>query len=109
MYSYNNTLAAINWNKKISDNKRSNLKLSHSRYEFGIEYESGANNDFDFEFDLQETEIGYGLNIVVNNDHNLEVGAASKLYGINPGKIDPVGDDSTVIPFSVRNESGLES
>ena len=109
LYSYNNTLAAINWNKTISENKRSNLKLSHSRYEFGIEYESGANNDFDFEFDLQETEISYGLNMVVNNDHNVDFGIATKLYGINPGNIRPIGEASTVLPFRVKNERGLES
>lgn len=109
VYSYSNTLASVNWDRKIGNNTRSNLKVAHSRYAFGIEFEGTSNNNFDFGFDLQETEIGYGINYLLNKKHRLEFGVASKLYTINPGRIDPLGDESTVIPFEVNQEHGLES
>ncbi len=109
VYSYSNTMASVNWDRKINSNTRSNLKLAHSRYEFGIEFEGTAYNNFDFGFDLQETEIGYGINYLLNKKHRLEFGVSSKLYTINPGQIEPLGDESTVIPFEVNQERGLES
>lgn len=109
VYSYTNTLASVNWDRKISEDTRSNLKLAHSRYQFGIEFEGRANNNFDFGFDLQETEISYGLNHLINEKHRLEVGLSSKLYSINPGSIEPIGEESIVTPFAVNNENGLES
>ena len=109
VYSYSNTLASVNWDRKINDDTRSNLKLAHSRYEFGIEFEGRANNNFDFGFNLQETEISYGINHLLNEKHRLEFGVSSKFYSINPGSIEPIGEESTVIPFSVNDEQGLES
>lgn len=109
LYSYNNILASLNWNKQISENTRSNLTLAHSRYQFGIEFDGTSSNNFDFDFDLQETELSYGINTRLNGKHRLEFGLSSKLYNINPGKIKPIGQESTVLPFSVNNERGLES
>lgn len=109
LYSYNNILASVNWNKQISENTRSNLTLAHSRYQFGIEFDGRNNNNFDFGFDLQESELSYGLNMRLNNNHRLDIGLSSKLYNINPGTIRPIGDESTVLPFTVNSERGLES
>lgn len=109
VFSYSNTLASVNWNRELNENTRSQLKLAHSRYEFGIEFDAKASNDFNFDFDLQETEIGYNINHLLNEHHRLEFGISSKLYAINPGRIRPIGEDSSVIPFSVSNENGLES
>jgi hypothetical protein len=109
VYSYTNMLASVNWDREINEKTRSNLKLAHSQYQFGIEFEGRANNNFDFGFDLQETEISYGLNHLINDKHRLEAGLSSKLYSINPGRIEPIGEESIVLPFAVNNERGLES
>lgn len=109
LYSYNNILASVNWNRQINDNTRSNLTLGHSRYQFGIEFDGRTNNNFDFGFDLQETELSYGMNTRLNGKHRLEFGLSSKLYNINPGTIKPVGQESTVIPYTINSERGLES
>lgn len=109
VYSYSNTLVSVNWNREITENTRSHLKLAHSRYEFGIEFDGRTNNNFDFNFDLQETEVSYNMNHLLNDYHRLEFGISSKLYSINPGRIKPAGDDSNIVPFSVNKERGLES
>lgn len=109
LYSYSNMLASVNWTKQISENTRSTLNLAHSKYQFGIEFEGNAANNFDFDFDLQETEASFGLNTRLNKNHRFEFGIASKLYSINPGKIKPKGEESIVFPFTVKTERGLES
>lgn len=109
VYSYSNTLASVNWKRKINDNTTSNLKLAHSRYKFGIDFQGNANNNFDFSFNLNETEISYGFNHSLNENHRLAFGISSKLYSISPGKISPVGEESIVLPFAVNDEKGIES
>lgn len=107
VFTYSNTVGSVNWNRDINEKTNSNLKLALSQYQFGIEFE--GINSFDFGFDLQETELNYGVSHILNKKHRLEFGISSKLYSINPGEIKPISEDSNVLSLTVPNERGLES
>ena len=49
------------------------------------------------------------MKYVHSNKHTFDYGISSKLYNVAPGTIDPLDDNSIVIPLSVPDEKGLES
>ncbi|MBO0323072.1 carboxypeptidase-like regulatory domain-containing protein [Muricauda sp. CAU 1633] len=109
IYNYSNRLFSLGWDHKFSDKTTSNLILSNSEYQFGIEFDGQANDDFDLGYKNNETEIKYKMKYLYNDKHTLDFGFASKYYVVNPGRKDPIGPDSDVSPLTIPKEQGLES
>tara|TARA_R110000850_G_scaffold203228_1_gene329474 strand:+ start:86109 stop:88850 length:2742 start_codon:yes stop_codon:yes gene_type:complete len=109
LYSYSNSLASLSWAHKYNDKTNGNLSLAYSQYKYGIDFDKQTTGDFEFGFDLNETEIKYDFNTQINTSHRLEMGISSKLYSINPGEVNPLGQTSEIETFSVDKEQGLES
>ncbi len=108
-FSYNNRLFSVRYNRELNKKNRGSLILSNSGYQFNIDYESDFSNNFTSEYDLNETELKLNMEYLYSPKHQFSYGIASKLYVINPGEIEPLGESSLVEPFSIPQEKGLES
>ncbi|SHJ06607.1 TonB-dependent receptor [Aquimarina spongiae] len=109
LYIYNNRLLSLKWDHTFNDNNKGSLVLYNSEYKFNIEFDGGANNNFDLGFSVQETEAKLKMNHAFNDKYSLDYGVSSKLYSIEPGRIDPFDEQSIVTPLAIPEERALES
>lgn len=108
IFAYENRLVSVKWDHKFSDKSSGNLVLSNSQYIFNIGFESDRNNDFLLDYQLNETEAKMKANYAFTPTLKLDFGFSSKLYTINPGRIQPLGN-SAVLPLEIPQERALES
>ncbi|MBJ2174931.1 TonB-dependent receptor [Aureibaculum sp. A20] len=109
VYGYNNLLLSVLWNKKFNDKNSSSLSISKSQYKFNINYDGQSNDNFGYDYGIDE--IGAKLRLVYlhSDKHKFNYGVSVKKYEVNPGKKEPLGENSAVIPLNLENEYGLES
>lgn len=109
LFNYSNRLVSANWTRQLSERSVMNLNVANSQYRFGIEFDGQSNTDFDLGYQIDETEVNAKFKFVWDEVHTLDYGIASKLYGVKPGFIDPLNNESDIQSFSVPREKGLES
>ena len=109
VYSYNNRLASLKWNHDFDDKNKGEVILVNSQYKYNIEYEADANRDFDFGYQVNESQLKFNFKYLHSNKHKFDYGISSKLYSIEPGNISPVGNSSIIESKSISKEKGLES
>jgi len=108
-YSYSNRLASLKWSHKFNDRNRIDVKLASSQYKFNILYDGVFNRNFDFGFKINETQLKLNANYVYSDKHRFSYGLSSKLYDIEPGDIQPLGNESIIQSKTVARERALES
>ncbi len=108
-YSYSNRLLSGRWNHTFNDKNAGSVIITNSEYKFNIGYDGISNTDFDFGYKNNETELKLKMRYQPNKSHKIDYGISSKLYKINPGQLDPNGNESAVIPVTIADEQGLES
>ena len=109
LYSFKNTLVSAQWDHLFNDKNRMAVSASHTNYTFGITYDENENRDFDFNYDLSETQFKLLHNYFATNKLTINAGLSSKLYRIHPGEISPQDNGSEIIPKEIPQEKGLES
>lgn len=109
LYGYSNGLMSLKWNHKFNERNQASLIFAHSNYDFNIAYDSNGNNNFDFAYNVKETEAKLLMKYFLNEKHTFDYGVSSKLYNNHPGKKTPKGSSSIVDPFEVDQERALES
>lgn len=108
IFGYENRLVSIKWDHKFSDRSSGNIILSNSQYIFDIGFESDRNNDFILDYQLNETEAKLKANYAFSANFKLDFGFSTKLYTINPGRIEPLAN-STIQRLEIAEERALES
>lgn len=109
VFGYNNRLLSLKWSHRFSDKSRADLVFVNSQYTYDIDYEADANENFEFGYKLNESQVKLNLNYALSKKHKLSYGISSKLYGIDPGTINPLGENSSVEVKEIQRERGLES
>lgn len=109
IYKYGNTLASIKLDHKFNDKNRSVFQLATSNYKFNILYEGLFDRNFDYGYNINETQFKAIAKYLHNKQHKFTYGLSSKLYNIQPGEMKPVGDASAVERKTLDDEKGLES
>ncbi len=107
LYNYSNRLFSVRWAHRLSDRTSGVLTAGNSDYDFGIDYESEGNNDFELDYAINESELKYKIMTRLNENHALDYGLSAKYYSVNPGSIEPQGD-SNVAPVDIEQEQALE-
>lgn len=108
IYDYSNRLASLEFNHNFNDRNRGIFIISNSDYQFNIDYNSEFNSDFRSGYRINETAAKILWKRKINSKHDLTSGVSGKLYVVNPGQIEPVGD-SFLEPMKIPEEKGLES
>ncbi|WP_299256638.1 carboxypeptidase-like regulatory domain-containing protein [uncultured Aquimarina sp.] len=109
LYVYNNRAFSLRWNYRFNEKNTGKLALSNSQYKFAIEFDGQSNDDFDLGYRIDETELKLQFKYLYSSKLKFDYGVSSKLYGVNPGSIDPKGEESIVTPFEIERERALES
>ena len=109
LYIYDNRLVSLRWQHKFNDKHLSEVQLANSSYTFNIEYERGANNDFDLGYKINETEARINLDYLHSTDLKFNYGVEGKLYAVEPGTLEPLNQESTIEYNSLQRERALES
>ncbi|MER3319211.1 MAG: TonB-dependent receptor plug domain-containing protein [Allomuricauda sp.] len=109
LYIYDNRLVSLRWQHRFNDKHLSEVQLANSSYTFNIEYERGANNDFDLGYRINETEAKINLDYLHSTDLKFNYGVEGKLYAVEPGTLEPLNQDSSIEYNSLEKERALES
>jgi hypothetical protein len=108
LYNYSNRLFSLRWDKKVNDKTNSALFIGNSDYRFGIDFDGESNNDFELDYSINETALKFKMQTIANDNHALNYGISSKYYSVNPGSIEPSGNDSDVAQRQIAKEQALE-
>ena len=110
LYSYNNRLVTLRYNRSLNEKNRGSIILSNSDYQFNIDYEGYlGNNNFSSGYRINETELKINLTHLYSAAHRFDYGVSSKLYMVSPGDVKPLDEESVVQALSIPQEKGLES
>ncbi len=109
LYSYNNRMFSGTFNHRFNKDLEGSINISNSNYGFDIEYDSEFDNSFVSSFVINDSKVRIDMDHRLNSSHELNYGISIKLYEIEPGSVDPLGNNSLVEPNSLNQEKGLES
>jgi hypothetical protein len=109
LYSYSNKLVSINWEHKLNKKNRVNVILGNSYYGFKINFEKENYGGFNLGYNINETELKLKFKYLRSETHKFDYGVSTKMYTVNPGNINPVGQNSTYTKIDIPKEKALES
>ena len=109
VYNYSNLNYALTWTHYFSEQAEGNFSIGQDRYDFNVLGEDNPLNSYSYGFDIQQTFLKAQFRQDFGDRHILNYGFHGILYDLNPGKIDPFGTESIVIPESVSIEKGVEA
>lgn len=109
LYKYSNRLISLKWDHTFNEKNKGSLIFTNSEYKFFIDYNGSELKAFDFGYKVNESQAILKLSHTYNEKHKFNYGLSSKLYGINPGYLNPRNPASAIIPVSIEKERGIES
>jgi len=109
IYSYQNQIASIRYDHRINDQNRGAIILTNSNYKFNIDFENNFQDNFESGYKINETELKLAMKYILSSAHQFDYGVSGKLYQVNPGYIDPLGDNSDIQSIYLKQERGLEA
>ncbi|CAM1367436.1 TonB-dependent receptor [Tenacibaculum sediminilitoris] len=107
--NYRNKIISLNWEHKFNKKNIGNLTLSNSSYDFDILYDANNNRDFNLNYKINESNIKLKFNYKHSKKHVFDYGLEAKLYNVNPGRIKPEDENSSVPSVNIPKERGLEN
>ena len=108
-FNYTNALFSLRYSHKFNDRNRGSILVSNSNYGYNIEFDSNSARDFDLDYGVQETEVKFLMNHLLNEKHNFTYGLSGKLYNNSPPNIAPKGTESLVDPTNIQDEQAFEA
>ncbi len=105
VFSYSNRIASLQWRYSINQNLHSTLSLTHSEYDYNIDYDKIPQNGFQLGFGIKESNAKWDFNYY-RGIHKIDFGVQSKLYDLNPGYIDGNNGASLVKSDQVQQGKG---
>lgn len=109
LYSYQNQMLSLSYDKKINNKVNASIFLTNSNYKFNIDYDSQFDNSFTTGYSINDSKLQLDVDHKINKKNSLNYGLASKYYIVNPGSIEPIGAESIIETKKLREEKGLES
>lgn len=109
LFKYTNRLISLKWDHAFNKKSKASFILTNSEYKFNINYDTAGLNSFDFGYKINESQIMTKFTYLHNKQHKINYGFSSKLYGINPGYLNPKNSESLLSPVNIEKERGLES
>lgn len=108
-FSYRNQNASIKWKRKINNNLTAEFGVIGAQYDYEILYDESPPNSFTQDFSLKEWTVNADFSYYHTEEQRINFGFSTKNYGVNPGSMNPDGQESTVVPNDIQDEQGQES
>ncbi|GAA0878005.1 carboxypeptidase-like regulatory domain-containing protein [Algoriphagus jejuensis] len=109
VYSYSNLNYALTWTHYFNDRVEADFSVGQDKYDFQVQGEDNPLNSYLYGFDISQTFLKASFRQEKGDRHIFTYGFHGIAYDLNPGKIDPLGAESIVIPEDVPREKGLEA
>ncbi len=110
-YSYSSAIGSAKWYHAISKDLSFNLIVGFSNYNYQV-CEKDSSKLFEASkiySSLEYKMFKSNFLFTPNKMHTIEFGGNAFHYSIHPGKIEPYGDESSIIPLSLNSENALET
>ncbi len=91
--TYGNSFVNLRWNHVFNDQLFSNMSLIGGEYIYNLGLDLVG---FEFESGIQNLNFKYDFNHYISDDFQLNYGLNSFYYIVNPGLIEPTGEDSGI-------------
>ncbi len=108
-YQYNNDAITFKWKHVFANKFYGVLTAGYSGYNYKVSSDENPVNAFDLSYNLQQKNAKLDFNYFPNSTHNFDFGICTNLYDIDPGNLDPKGEESLMVPLHIQKEKGLES
>jgi hypothetical protein len=108
LFLYTNTSANLKWKYKINPSLIKNTNLIYSNYTNSITDVSSPERAYRVGYNIDYYEYKSDFIYFLNNDHLLNFGLSANYYKLMPGKFEPVGENSEVLPGRIEDEQGSE-
>jgi outer membrane receptor for ferrienterochelin and colicin len=109
VYSYSNLNYAATWTHYFNDQLEADFSAGRDEYEFQVQGEDNPLNSYLYGFSVKQSFLKALFRQEKGERHILTYGFHGIAYTLNPGKIDPFGAESIVIPDEVSQEKGVEA
>ncbi|MDF2433270.1 MAG: hypothetical protein JWP44_2901 [Mucilaginibacter sp.] len=108
-YSYSNKSLILKWKHNFNNKLYSVIAGGIDRYQYDIKSTANPVNAFDLGFNINQSNFRTDFTYYLSNKHTIDFGLNSILYNVNPGKFEPNGAKSLVLPQVIAPEHALES
>lgn len=95
-------------NKSFKGKFQVTLKGAHAQYNYAI-IEDELFNSFELDSEVKDQGLDLGLKYFFNEEHDIAIGAQTKLINIQPGKLRGTDSENPVEPFDVEAEKATET
>lgn len=111
LYKYTNRIAALNWKKKLGNDFISCLNANFSNYSFSLADKDKYDPEINYELEtgIESTAMKYQLSYIKFENIRFNGGFQFSNYLINPGKISPLEEVSSIQVKQIDKEKALGS
>lgn len=103
--TYGNSFVNLRWNHLFSNKLFSNLSLIYSDYYYGLKLDYYG---FNWNSGIQNFNLKYDFKHYLSNATKLTYGINAQYYNFNPGKIEPIDNDSGINKQQFDKKYALE-
>jgi hypothetical protein len=109
LYGYSNAGVSLQWKHIFNNRLYSVFSGIYSGYSYNINSEKNEVNAFNLDYSLSNYIAKIDFSYFPKNQHKIDFGINSMIYGIEPGSLTPRGENSFIIPNILEKEQGVES
>lgn len=104
---WGNTAFTGRWNHLFSNRLFSNFVLSHSNYQYALDFSTSESSAFNWTSHILNYNLKADFSFFINDRITLHFGSNSIFYTFKPGEVKPIGT-SSVIPSKLDDKFALE-
>ena len=108
-YAYGNKNISLKWKHVFNNKMNSLVTAGFDKYEYAITSERLPLTAYKLGFDINQSYFKAHFNYYLSSQHTMEFGLNTLRYKLHPGKYQPLGSKSLVVPNEVPAEQALES
>lgn len=108
LFSYHNAIGSLQWRHSFNKSLNSVVSLTHSEYEYEINYRRIPQDAFNLGFKINESNFKSDFNYRMDR-HHFNFGFQSKYYSLNPGFREKASSESLANPKQIEEEQGIEN
>ncbi len=107
-FTYGNQNAVLRWKHVFHNRLTMQLAGGTDQYAYRVEGDEGTEKGFRLDFRLRQFHGRADFQYSLNSRHSIEFGTQTIRYQLEPGKLQPLGLASDVLPESVPSEQAWE-
>ncbi|MDH6356769.1 TonB-dependent receptor [Parabacteroides sp. PF5-9] len=108
-YSYQNANASIKWRHIFNPRLTSAFTAGYDHYDYNTKNDDIAAEAYSLSFGIEQYYGKADFSWYLQDKHTLDFGVSGLYYNLNPGKYQPRGDESLVVPDLMQKEKAMEA